>query len=808
LLSTDPVQYSTTLIGSSSSADGNTDCGIGLSQQPDPAGNLSPHIGIQDTAAGKEKAPGTQNGFELKPIACIESPLSPPLLLRVNEKHHTELRASGISDELIAAAGIYSASEQEVHSLLDWRSRDLSIGPGLVIPFAFPNEPDTSYCRIKPDTPRRDREGKIIKYESKKGSANRAYFPPGFFVAVTDPSRMIVITEGEKKALSTAQNGFACIGLVGVWGFAKKRARRETGTATGPRYLIDDLEKLDWSDRHVAIVFDSDAATNQDIQQAEQELAGILQGRGALVQVVRLPQLGEGKTGLDDFLVYHGTEGSKQLQELIDGTLPFNSPKSETTKGTTKKPPPMELADKFLSQLCAHPQGFTLRHWRDEFHQWNGCHYERIPTHDFEKHVLVWLDEQLDHVIPKLAADVTTCIAARALIPANHEQPLWLGTDGLNQLNTSSRLTMANGILDLDKLLAGQQDFVEQHTPLWFCSNSVPYSYDASAQSPQWFTFLKDVFDGDMERINLLAEWFGYCLTRETKYQAIMTLAGPRRSGKGTILRALRQVVGEHNCASPCLQTLSDAFGLSGLFGKTCAVCSDAHLGHGDKAIAILEILKLISGEDAVEINRKFLPLITSRLNIRFTLAVNELPKFGDSANALLPRLLILPFHNCYEGREDRDLESKLAPETAGIFNWAVWGLQQLRRNGRFTQPKASLEIIEDFKRLTSPIAAFVDDCCTIDPQATVAKDVLWQSWTAWCSNNGNHPSTREQFGSRLKTLVPGVTDKRPSGGSDKGPRPRLYAGIGLKETTAESVQAVQAVQVIPLSLPKVHHDE
>ena len=71
-------------------------------------------------------------------------------------------------------------------------------------------------------------------------------------------------------------------------------------------------------------------------------------------------------------------------------------------------------------------------------------------------------------------------------------------------------------------------------------------------------------------------------------------------------------------------------FGLWGLLGKTVAICPDAHLGRGDQAINVLEILKSISGEDTVEVHRKNLPSISARLGVRFTLALNELPKFGD----------------------------------------------------------------------------------------------------------------------------------------------------------------------------------
>ena len=117
-----------------------------------------------------------------------------------------------------------------------------------------------------------------------------------------------------------------------------------------------------------------------------------------------------------------------------------------------------------------------------------------------------------------------------------------------------------------------------------------------------------------------------------------------------------------------------------------------------------METLKLISGEDSIEVHRKHLPSITTRLRVRFVLAVNELPKFGDNSVALAKRAVIVPLRHSFLGREDRQLEGKIARELSGIFNWALEGLERLKRNGRFTQPAVSEELLEEFEQLISPL--------------------------------------------------------------------------------------------------------
>jgi hypothetical protein len=53
--------------------------------------------------------------------------------------------------------------------------------------------------------------------------------------------------------------------------------------------LLPELMGIEWKDREVAIVFDSDAVTNPDVLREENMIASALVGLGAKVKVVRLP---------------------------------------------------------------------------------------------------------------------------------------------------------------------------------------------------------------------------------------------------------------------------------------------------------------------------------------------------------------------------------------------------------------------------------------------------------------------------------------------------------------------------------------
>jgi putative DNA primase/helicase len=75
-----------------------------------------------------------------------------------------------------------------------------------------------------------------------------------------------------------------------------------------------------------------------------------------------------------------------------------------------------------------------------------------------------------------------------------------------------------------------------------------------------------------------LQELFGYCLTGDTSQQKAFLIVGPPRSGKGTIAKVLKRLVGTDNAVNPTLTSLSTNFGIAPLIGKRIAIISDARL--------------------------------------------------------------------------------------------------------------------------------------------------------------------------------------------------------------------------------------
>ncbi len=267
--------------------------------------------------------------------------------LPLSPEHAAELRASGLSADAIRAAGLHTVADgSRVQELLggylDSKTAN-RMGACLAFPFldatgapmTYPHGDGSvhPFVRLKPSKPRTGRDGKPHKYESPLRCGNRAYLPPGARPALADAGAALLLTEGEKKALKATQDGFACLGLVGVEGWSAPRAKDEDGKKTGPRELLPELASIEWTGRKTFIVFDSDIGTKPDVQRAELALAEALRARGADVRVVRLPAEADGaKNGLDDFLVRRGADALRLLLSVAQPPAPGAKAKAAKAK--------------------------------------------------------------------------------------------------------------------------------------------------------------------------------------------------------------------------------------------------------------------------------------------------------------------------------------------------------------------------------------------------------------------------------------------------------------------------------------------
>jgi Domain of unknown function (DUF3854)/Origin of replication binding protein len=169
---------------------------------------------------------------------------------------------------------------------------------------------------FKPDRPYLTANSKSLKYEHPVKTPTRAFFldipdQPQFWPKIlANPTQPIIIVEGAKKAAALLSQGYAAIGLPGVF-----NGRRITRNAIGEvlsESLSPDLALFAQAGRPVLFCFDHDskASTVAQVDRAIALTGRLFKQAKCQVGVISLP--GPEK-GVDDFLVRRGPEAFKAI---------------------------------------------------------------------------------------------------------------------------------------------------------------------------------------------------------------------------------------------------------------------------------------------------------------------------------------------------------------------------------------------------------------------------------------------------------------------------------------------------------------
>ncbi len=478
-------------------------------------------------------------------------------------------------------------------------------------------------------------------------------------------------------------------------------------------------------------------------------------------------------------------EIAESIGQYPPGPETNQRPRAETTSDSRILDPadPLPSARDFVAQSHMIGAILGLRHHGGVFYEYDGAASAyrerdeaaiRADLYTFLEPALRWIEPRGEGGTPKLGPfkptqakveNVLDALRAVCNLATSFAPPCWLQDDpGLDPFEI---LACRNGLLHIPTrtLLPA--------TPAFFTLNGLDFAYDPDAPAPaHWLRFLMDLWPEDMDKETgkdrgaecreTLQEMMGYCLTPRTHFQKMFLLVGPKRSGKGTIARVLRRLLGERNVCGPTLANMGEQFGLSTLIGKSVATISDARIGGRTDTTVITERLLSISGEDALSIPRKYLPDWNGKLSTRFLLLTNELPRIEDHSGALASRFILLTLHRSFYGREDHGLFDRFLPELPGILNWALVGWDRLYQRGRFVQPVSSAEVIEQFEELGSPIAAFVRERCEIGGGFEVAVSALFSAWKSWCDDTGREkPGTVQTLGRNLVAAHPWLKGTR-----------------------------------------------
>jgi putative DNA primase/helicase len=481
-------------------------------------------------------------------------------------------------------------------------------------------------------------------------------------------------------------------------------------------------------------------------------------------------------------------------QRLAVGAGPEFAPELEYPPPSA----PYRVAQKLYRDHGLGDSMHNLRAWRGGWMAWRTTHWTEIDDAELKQAAYAaltktWYWHETKTTIEQKPwspdkhkmANVLESLAAVTHLASDIDPPAWINNTTRSALSVSpdsaaaQTISCRNGLLDL------RSRTLSKHTPALFNLVSVPLEYDPDAADPiVWLEFLQSLWGVDEQSIALLQEYMGYVLSGRLDMQKLLLMIGPFRSGKGTISRTLSKLMGgRSNVAGPTLSSLGTNFGMSSLLGKPLAIISDARMGTTNQHVVVERLLS-ITGEDMLDVDRKFREVWTGKLPTRFVILSNELPKFRDSSTAIATRMLILRMTHSFLNKEDHELDDKLEPELGGVLLWALKGLDRLNKNGRFTVPQSSDDATALMMDLASPVSAFIRERCVLGPNEVIPRDELYEAWKTWAEENGHRAMAKSTFGRDLRAVVPEVKDYRPR---DGGSQIHSYTHIALSPDSLDS---------------------
>lgn len=344
-----------------------------------------------------------------------------------------------------------------------------------------------------------------------------------------------------------------------------------------------------------------------------------------------------------------------------------------------------------------------------------------------------------------------------------------------------------NGVIDLK---TGE---LRPHKREYMITKLSPVAYDPKAECPTWQQFLNDIFQDEQgkvkqDTIDFLQKAVGYALTGDTLEQVLFFLYGTGRNGKSTFMNLIKEIFGEYG-----KQTNADTFTVK----KGDRVNNDIAALKGARLVAATEseegarlaesLVKQLTGGEPVQarfLHQEFFEYIP-QFKIFFT--TNHKPIISGADEGIWRRIRLIPFTiTIPEVKLDKELPLKLRNEMPGILRWMVEGCLKWQQEG-LGVPQEVQDATNSYRDEMDTLGNFLQECCLIHANAKSKCADIYNTYSDWCSNNGEYELTKNKFNRKLEER--GFKKKTSTGGY------LYFFGIGIKAMPLNSCEVIYSGQ-------------
>ena len=300
-----------------------------------------------------------------------------------------------------------------------------------------------------------------------------------------------------------------------------------------------------------------------------------------------------------------------------------------------------------------------------------------------------------------------------------------------------------------------------------------PIEYDAEAKCPRWERFLSEVFASNPDLVPFVQRAVGYSLTGDVREECLFLMYGEGRNGKGVFIKTIASVLGGYAGTadfSTFLASRDDGRpqdGVAAMRGQRFVASQESREG----AELSEALIKTLTGGDVVRARRLFENSYEFLPTAKIWMATNHKPRIKGMDTGIWSRLKLLPFVECFEGREDKTLKTRLQAEASGILAWAVKGCAEWLRVG-LSFPESVLKATAEYRLESDQLGRFMEERCECGKHFTARARDLYMAYRKWSADTGETILSETAFGRQMASR--GVGKERDSMGS-------TYQGIHLQ---------------------------
>ncbi len=424
------------------------------------------------------------------------------------------------------------------------------------------------------------------------------------------------------------------------------------------------------------------------------------------------------------------------------------------------------------------------------------------------EHAMPWKD------FNKIATDAGSAGKTSAML-RQAQSYLTVEIDAFDQDPLS--LNVQNGTLKLTWAEGRFQIRLAKHNPADRITRVCNSAFDPEAKAPLFRGVVEDSIPVQEER-DYAHQALGYGSTGCAHEQVFFMFQGRGRDGKSTILDACRETLGSYAiAASP------DTF-LEGGIRSGADAAPDLIALSGDTRLAVLSepkrgakmnegLIKAWTSGSPISARDLHSKPINFRPKAKLFFEMNSFMVARGDDDGIWRRVRPVLFRRQVpEDQIDRLLPQKLEAERAGILNWLLEGVGAWLKAGTLQQPDSLKQVLEDYRRASSPFGDWLAERCHTGPAADGHRELsgdLYKSFQAWSEENGNdRVMSSKAFGDALRDRQIGLAGKNAGGLKYRGPiklktPEELAAEANKAEATAAATAAALTAARGPAAPPE-----